>query len=466
MPTITKRTNRDGSFSYKITVTKGRDANGKQIRHFMTFSPAPNMTEKKAEKEAQRVAFAFEKQIEDGFSLDNRQTFSQYAAYVLDLKQRSGVKYKTIEYYRQLMERINPAIGHIKLADLKPQHLNAFYKNLAEEGIRKGADRAQTKVDLPALFKEKGVTRAHVAALAGVAPMTVTTAAQGKKISLERAQMISNALGYQINELFSIEKSNAPISNNTILGYHRLISSILSQADREMLVLFNAAHKATPPKLERKEAETFQPEEVQKIRDCLEYEPIKWKTMTHLLLITGCRRGEIMGLKWADVEWDRNRVKIARSLLYSPARGVYEDTTKTGNIRYVSIPSETIQLLRQYRAWYSEQRLKNGDRWIDSGYLFVQDNGAPMNPDSLTDWLNKFSKRYGIPNVHPHKFRHTMASLLYFGGLDSITISKRLGHAKISTTTDMYSHIIQQADEQAADRIAETIFRAGKKEIG
>ena len=156
MPNITKRTNKDGSFSYKITVTKGRDANGKQIRHFMTFSPAPNMTEKKAEKEAQRAAFAFEKQIEDGFSLDNRQTFSQYAAYVIDLKERSGAKHRTIERYRQLMERINPAIGNIKLTDLKPQHLNAFYKNLAEEGIRKGADRAQTKVDLPALLKKKG----------------------------------------------------------------------------------------------------------------------------------------------------------------------------------------------------------------------------------------------------------------------------------------------------------------------
>ena len=466
MPTITKRTNKDGSFSYKITVTKGRDANGKQIRHFMTFTPAPNMTEKKAEKEAQRAAFAFEKQIEDGFSLDNRQTFSQYAAYVIDLKQRSGVKYKTIEYYRQLMERIHPAIGHIKLADLKPQHLNAFYKNLAEKGIRKGADRAQAKVDLPALFKEKGVTRAQVAALAGVAPMTVTTAAQGKKITLERARMISNALGYQMNDLFSIEKSAVPISNNTILGYHRLISSILSQADREMLVLFNAAHKATPPKPERKEAETFQPEEVQKIRDCLEYEPIKWKTITHLLLITGCRRGEIMGLKWADVEWDRNRLKIARSLLYSPTRGVYEDTTKTGNMRRISLPCETMQLLKAYRAWYSELQLKNGDRWQNSGYLFVQDNGAPMNPHSLSAWLHEFSQRHNLPNIHPHKFRHTMASLLYFGGLDSITISKRLGHAKVSTTTDIYSHIIQQADEQAADKIAETIFRAGKKEIG
>ena len=89
-----------------------------------------------------------------------------------------------------------------------------------------------------------------------------------------------------------------------------------------------------------------------------------------------------------------------------------------------------------------------------------------MNPHSLSAWLHEFSQRHNLPSIHPHKFRHTMASLLYFGGLDSITISKRLGHAKVSTTTDIYSHIIQQADEQAADKIAETIFRAGKKEIG
>ncbi|MFQ9846549.1 MAG: hypothetical protein ACLRXC_06560 [[Clostridium] leptum] len=112
-------------------------------------------------------------------SLDNRQTFSQYAAYVLDLKQRSGVKYKTIEYYRQLMERINPAIGHIKLADLKPQHLNAFIKTLQKKGLERRRPNAD-KVDLPALFKEKGVT-CTCGRFSEVAPMTVTTAAQGKK---------------------------------------------------------------------------------------------------------------------------------------------------------------------------------------------------------------------------------------------------------------------------------------------
>lgn len=466
MPTIQKRTNKDGTFSYKITVSAGRDANGKQIRHYMTFSPAPNTPEKKADKEAQREAFAFENRIEAGFSLDNRQTFSQYAEYVIGIKERAGAKYRTIDRYRQLLERINQAIGHIKLTDLKPQHLNAFYKNLSEEGIRKGAETAKASVNLRNLFQEKGITRAQISSLTGVSPITITKAMRGDRISLERAKMIATALGQPVDELFSIERNTAPLSSKTIIEHHRLISTILAQAEKEMLVLFNAASKATPPKIERKEAETFQPEEVQKIRDCLETEPLKWKTMVHLLLITGCRRGEIMGLKWEDMEWDRNRVKIARSLLYSPARGVYEDTTKTGNIRRISLPSETMQLLRRYRAWYSELKLKNGDRWQDSGFLFVQDNGEHMHPDSLTDWLNKFSKRHGIPNVHPHKFRHTMASLLYFGGMDSVTISKRLGHAKVSTTTDIYSHIIQQADEQAADKIAETVLRAGKKEIG
>ena len=82
-----------------------------------------------------------------------------------------------------------------------------------------------------------------------------------------------------------------------------------------------------------------------------------------------------------------------------------------------------------------------------------------MNPDNITQWLGDFSRKYGIPDVHPHKFRHTMASLLITNGTDPLTVSKRLGHSKVSTTTDIYSHIIKQADERAADCIADVILR-------
>ncbi|MPN52463.1 Tyrosine recombinase XerC [bioreactor metagenome] len=82
-----------------------------------------------------------------------------------------------------------------------------------------------------------------------------------------------------------------------------------------------------------------------------------------------------------------------------------------------------------------------------------------MNPDSLTDWLNKFSKRNGLPHINLHAFRHTMASVLINSGKDVVSVSKRLGHAKVSTTTDICSHIIKQADEQASECLADVMLR-------
>lgn len=114
---------------------------------------------------------------------------------------------------------------------------------------------------------------------------------------LASVQAIAGALQRDIADLFTVTKNMEPLSNKTITEYHCLISTVLTQAEKEMLVQFNAAAKATPPKLKRKEAETFQPEEVEQIRDCLEQEPLKWKVATHLLLITGARRGEVLGLK-------------------------------------------------------------------------------------------------------------------------------------------------------------------------
>jgi hypothetical protein len=93
------------------------------------------MTPRQIEKAAQRAASDFERSIEQGFALDNRQTFAEYASYVLELKERTGVRPTTLDRYRDLLGRINAAIGHIKLADLRPQHLNAFYKNNHQGGL-------------------------------------------------------------------------------------------------------------------------------------------------------------------------------------------------------------------------------------------------------------------------------------------------------------------------------------------
>ena len=288
---------------------------------------------------------------------------------------------------------------------------------------------------------------------------TVALALQGKRVSLSTAQAIAAALGRRVEELFTVDRRQEKLSSKTVLEYHRFISAVLAQAEKEMLVTYNAAQKATPPKLERKEADYFQPEEVEQIRDALEGEPVKWRAVTHLLLITGVRRGELCGLRWDRIDWENHQVKIDRTILYSPDRGIYESSTKTGNVRFIKLPQETMELLREYRVWYNEQRLLNGDRWTESGFVFVKETGGPMMPDSVNAWLNKFSKRKGLPPIHPHKFRHTMASLLYFNHADSVSISKRLGHARVSTTTDIYSHLIAQADEAASECIADAVLR-------
>ena len=462
MATIEKITGKTGT-TYRISVSGGFDTAGKRIRHRMTYKPEPGMTARQIQKAVQRAAADFERSIEQGFSLDNRQTFSDYSAYVVALKQRTGTKHRTITGYQHLMERTNQAIGHMAIQDIRAVHLNRFYQNLAESGIRDVEPRAIQKADLRATLKEKKLSMAKVAKLAGVAESTVNAAAKGAAILKEKAELIAQAAEIPFDHLFTVEERNEPLSNTSILAYHRFIHVVLAQAEKEMLVPYNAADKATPPQKEKSEVGTFQTSELIAIRNAAAQEPIKWQMIIHLLMITGCRRGEIVGLKWDRVNWKENSIRIDATLLYTPERGVYESTTKTGAERTIKLPKETMDLFRQYRVWQLETRIANGDRWKDTPYVFTGECGGCMAPDTLSGYLTRFEKKYNLPHIHAHKFRHSMASVLYFSGADPVSISKRLGHAQVSTTQNIYSHLIEQADTQSAERIADAIFRSEQR---
>ena len=458
MATIEKIPGKNGD-TYRISVSAGFDTQGKRIRHRMNYKPTPGMTERQIQKAVQRAAADFERSIEQGFALDNRQTFAGYAEYVLDLKQRTGTKARTLDRYRDMMVRINQAIGHIKLADLRPQHLNSFYKNLAEPGIRIGGGSAKAKIDMVSWLKKNKVSRGKLAEKAGISAATVGIAVKGEPIKEEKALAIAKAMDKKMDEVFRVEKNMEPLADKTILEHHRLISTILSQAEKEMLVPYNAAAKATPPRINKKDPNYFQPETISAILEALESEPLKWRLITHLLIVTGCRRGEIMGLKWEKVDFENSRVKIDRALVSSKSKGVFEETTKTSDIRHLSLPRETMDLLRQHKREQLRLQLANGDRWIHTGYVFTQDNGDHMNPDSITGWLKDFSARHGLPHINPHAFRHTVASVLLANGTDIVTVSKQLGHASITTTENFYSHIIEENKAKAADCIADVLIR-------
>lgn len=394
MANIQERRDKSGKLiSYSIRVHRGRGMDGKQLKPWTaTFEVLPTWTEKSARKKAEAFAATFEKECKEGVTSDSRQKFAAYCDYVIGLKEQRGTKHSTIMLYKHLTERIYPAIGHIKLRELRADHLNDLYSALSKDGLNK--------------------------------------------------------------------RNGGKLSTKTILEHHRLISTVLEQAVKEGLVPFNVASRATLPKAEHKEVNYFQPEQVAAIRDALEREPMKWKTLVHLLLITGARRGEVLGLKWDKVDFEGNRIYICNSILYAPDVGIYESTPKTERSRrYVALPPETMQLLRQYRAWQAGERLRLGEYYQNQDFLFTQDNGKPMHPDSVTEWLKRFSKRHDLPHINPHAFRHTMASMLYFNGVDSVSISKRLGHAQVSTTANIYAHVMEEADQRNADILSDIFLK-------
>lgn len=488
MPSITPRKNKAGEvISYRIRVSRGYDSEGNKLKpREMTWKPSPNMTPRQAEKEAQRQALLFEEQCRQGYAPDNRQTFAQYAAYVLQCKEQAGTKRRTLERYRSLLVRINAGIGHIKLAELRPQHLTAFYAQLRQTGIRTAGSTAEPVTDLRALMQRKQITRQALAKASGVSPATISSFCHGSRITAQNAAKLAAALQLDEGELFTVQTDTRPLSEKTVLEHHRLISSVLSQAEKEMLVPYNAAEKiVNKPKAARShEVNYFQPEQLEQIRDALQTEPLKWQVMTHLLLVTGCRRGEIMGLKWQAVDLETGTLRIANNLLYSKELGVYEDTTKTEtSTRSIRIPAETVQLLRQYRTEWENLRHDCGSRWhsfvqIPDGkgkrnaqradFLFVREDGDavgyPMHPDSLTQWLDRFSRRHSLPHINPHAFRHTLASVLCMQNIDITTISKWLGHKNVTTTLNIYEHILEQGKEQVVECVSDVILKKNAPE--
>ncbi len=380
MATITARKNKDGIItSYTIRVLLYEDSKGK---HYETssFKINPEWKEKTARKKAEAYAATFERDIKNGVLSNERRRFDDYAEYVIELKQSTGkCKTTTLDRYRQMRQQVYPAIGYIRLKDLRPEHLNRFY------------------------------------------------------MDLKTGKFTGN-----------------PLSAKSIRNYHGFISTVLEQAFKEGAVVMNVAHRAEPPKVEQKEPETLEVEQLQTIFKVLESEPMKWRAAIMLLAETGMRRGELFGLKWDKVNLNTGTIEICNNLLRSrETHTLYEDTPKTKmSNRTICITSEMTDFLKQYKAWQNEERLRLGGYFVDKGFLFAQDNGNPMQPDSLTNYCCVHLQNLCGFHISPHLFRHTQASLLIANKVPITSVSKRLGHSQTSTTMNIYAHALKNADEE------------------
>lgn len=460
MASIQGRRNKEGKLiSFCIRVHKGRDPiTHKQLKpYIMTWSVPEGWSEKRARREAEKEAILFEMRCKEGYKLDNRQTFANYANYVMELKENEGLKHLTLVRYQQDLKRILPMIGHLKLNEIRPQHLNQLYMQLSAPGARDKGKLAIARPFLLRLLKEKAIGCRLVEKTGTM--INMERVKKGKLIRISLAQRISKTLDYPFSRLFRIVEDERPLSNQSIMGCHMLISTILGQAEKEMLIPFNPAHRATVPRLADENPGCLPMKEIPRILEALNTETIKWKTLVHLLLVSGCRRGEILGLKWEKIDWDSEQICIDCSLLYSGERGLFEDKPKTKeSIRYIRLPEEMMNLFMTYQKFQMEEKERYGDKWQDSPYVFTNEKGGAMNPSQLSNWLNRFSERHNLPHLNPHIFRHTMTSLLFFHGVDGVSISHRLGHAHVSTTVNIYSHVIEQAEARMSTCVANVLL--------
>lgn len=214
-----------------------------------------------------------------------------------------------------------------------------------------------------------------------------------------------------------------------------------------------APRKGEQPKEESDKAYTVQ--ELGYILSCAAQEPTQWHTYISLAADTGLRRGELCGLRWADIDFADGTVTVRRNLQYTAAAGVYETSPKNGRARVVDVGQEVLTLLKRIREKQSQSCI--------SKWCFTQEGTAePMHPQSPTRYFKKFGERYGVKDFHPHKLRHSSASIAITSGADVVSVSERLGHSDTAVTLRMYAH----ANEESIRRAGQTVRDALKAQIG
>ena len=460
MATITKRGN-----SYRITVSCGYDLNGKQLRRTMTWVPPEGMTKRQTEKELDRQAVLFEEKCRTGQVLDGNIKFADFAEKWFKDYAEKQLRPTTLRSYRQIVTRINAAIGHIRLDKLRPAHIISFYNNLSEIGAADRPISMRTRLgDLKQNILSRDVSLTRFADSAGVSIRTLRAACSGQNISADCAKKISAAMDTPIGALFVPTKEAHPLDPATIRKTHAVLSSILSTAVKWQVIPSNPCERVQPPKLEHKEAVYLDEQQAARLLELLEEEDIQHRAIVTLLLFTGLRRGELCGLEWKDIDFSNDLLQVRRSSLYLSGTGVFTDETKNQTSqRVIKLPKSVLALLREYHSWQLQHRLKIGDQWEEHDRLFTQWNGSPIHPDSITSWFSAFIKKTDLPAVHIHSLRHTNATLQIAGGVPITAVADRLGHASAATTGKIYAHAIQSANAAAAN-VLDDMLHPGRKQ--
>lgn len=253
-----------------------------------------------------------------------------------------------------------------------------------------------------------------------------------------------------------IDFQKAGYSHASSVKLYNILNGIFDMAFMDDSIPLSPMLKVKRPKPNKDDAPKEESEkaltvaELSTVLSCVVHEPLKWQAYINLAADSGCRRGELCALQWHDIDWNNGAVTIRRNLQYTAQKGVYVAAPKNGKTRTVDIGAETLDLLRRLR---EEQAASGISQWV-----FTQDGTAePMHPQSPTRYFKKIGDRYGIADFHPHKLRHSSASIAITNGADVVSVSERLGHSDTAVTLRMYAHANAESIRRAGQTVRDAL---------
>lgn len=409
MPKNNRRAQGTGSI-YKRTVTRsGREYTYWEGSVTVGYDPGSGRQVRKSftgktQKEVREAMQAAAVEVQEGtFFEPSKLTVAQW--FETWLSEYCGdKKYLTVKQYRSMYEtHIKPALGAVKLSKLTPPQVQGFYNELGRTG------RTVTKRD------RKG---------------NVTT-------------------------------ERAPLSAKTVKNIHGIMSKSFDTAMRQGLIKRNPAELATVPKVEKKEVCPLTEEQIKAFMAACDGD--EYGRIFKLIIFTGLREGEAIGLTWDCVNFESGTLKISKQLQKRPERdgGYTFAPLKNDKARVLTVAPFVIQLLREQRSRQAEERLAAGEGWQgwqnekerDTALVFTKPDGIHVDATVLYKHYKRIAESIGAPESRVHDLRHTFAVLSLQNGDDVKTVQGNLGHATAAFTLDVYGHVSERMREDSAARM-------------